>query len=177
MLPHIYVCPLSQLRRAAEVLRPSHVITLLDPDHAVETPEGIDPERHLRLGMHDVPVPRVDATAPGEKDVARIIDFVAGWDRRQPMLIHCWAGVSRSTAAAFITLCIFNESGRELALARHLRARAPHAQPNRLIVQHADRMLKREGRMIRAVELLGPAQVVWEGELFGLPLNPTFEAA
>ncbi len=31
--------------------------------------------------------------------------------------------------------------------------------------------------MIRAVELLGPAQVVWEGELFGLPLNPTFEAA
>lgn len=172
MDPHIYVCPLSQLYRSADALRPSHVITLIDPDTPVETPKGLAPERHLKLSVHDINDARVDHTHPAEDHVHAIIDFVSSWDHASPLLVHCWAGISRSTATAYLTMCLFNEPGNEAELARQLRRRAPHAHPNRLIVRHADRILGRQGRMMQAIETLGPGQMVWEGELFGVPLRP-----
>ncbi|MBI1238347.1 MAG: protein tyrosine phosphatase [Alphaproteobacteria bacterium] len=170
-MPQIFVSPLSQVPRAVELVRPSHLITLLDPQTPVPTPEGILPDRHLRLGVHDIAYVRHDATAPEENHVANILAFIETWDQSAPMLVHCWAGVSRSTATAFAALCMFNDPGRELALARALRLRAPHAQPNKLIVAHADKLLGRKGRMIRAVEALGPAEIVFEGEVFGIPVR------
>lgn len=154
-------------------LRPSHLITLLDPQAAVATPAGMLPERHLKLGVHDVQELVEDMTHPTEDHVGDIIEFIATWERKAPLLVHCWAGISRSTAAAFITLCHFNEAGREEELARLLRARAPHAHPNKLMVRHADRIMGRKGRMSAAVEALGPGVVMWEGNLFGVPLHPS----
>jgi predicted protein tyrosine phosphatase len=87
------------------------------------------------------------------------------------MLVHCWAGISRSTAAAFITLCALNEDHPEDELARLVRARGSHAHPNKLMVRHADTLLERGGRMVAAVEALGPGRSCWEGELFSLPLR------
>ena len=57
-------------------------------------------------------------------------------------------------------------------MARLIRARAPHAHPNKLMVSHADRIMGRKGRMVEAVEKLGPGVVLWEGHLFGVPLHP-----
>jgi predicted protein tyrosine phosphatase len=48
---------------------------------------------------------------------------------------------------------------------------APHAQPNRLMIRHADLLLGRGGRMIAAVEAMGEARPVWEGEIVELPLS------
>ena len=64
------------------------------------------------------------------------------------MLVHCWAGVSRSMAAAYILLCDRFGPGHEEAIAQPSRLRAPHAYPNALLVQLADAALGREGRMI-----------------------------
>ena len=86
-----------------------------------------------------------------------LIDFVQRWDRRAPLVMHCYAGISRSTAGAFITACALNprprrggdRAGASAALAdRH----AEHHARRRI----ADRMLGRNGRMIAAVEALGP---------------------
>jgi predicted protein tyrosine phosphatase len=66
---------------------------------------------------------------------------------------------------------MLNEPGREADIARMLRARAPHAQPNPRLVALADDILGREGRMVDAVDAMGPARVVFEGVLFSLPLN------
>jgi predicted protein tyrosine phosphatase len=87
------------------------------------------------------------------------------------MLIHCWAGISRSTASAFTIACMLNEPGRETDIARLLRARAAHAQPNRRLVALADDILARDGRMVDALDAMGPAKVVFEGVLFALPLE------
>ena len=136
------------------------------------TPEEVSGHRHLRLGMHDVTVPSPDHHAPpDEMHVRELIAFAQGWDRRQPMLIHCWAGISRSTASAFTIACMLNEAGREEGTALLLRARAPHAQPNRRLVAIADDILARQGRMVDAIDAMGPAKIVFEGVLFSLPLD------
>jgi predicted protein tyrosine phosphatase len=170
--PLIYVCPLSLVPFAVTRHQPSHLVTLLDPEIAVPTPTGITPEKHLRLGVHDIAQRRVDLTHPTADHVEDLISFISQWDHSSPLLIHCFAGISRSTAAAFVTMCKFNEPGHEHEIAWALRVRAPHAQPNRLIVALADEILGRRGRMVRAIEAIGPGQVVFEGDIFSVPLRP-----
>ena len=101
----------------------------------------------------------------------RIVDFAAAWDRNAPMLVHCFAGVSRSTAAALIVACV-HERGREHELARRLRAAAPHAQPNRRIIALGDRVLGCGGALISAVESLGSGVWLDRVPLARLSLSP-----
>ena len=49
-----------------------------------------------------------ETLAAEEEHVEKLVDFVSGWDRAAPMVIHCFAGISRSTAGAFITACALN---------------------------------------------------------------------
>lgn len=168
----IYVSPLSAVEDAIREIRPSHLVSLLDPETMIGTPEGILPDRHLRIGINDIAEAIDDLVPPGAEHVSALIDFVRGWDQQNPLLVHCWAGISRSTAAAFIALCTINEAYPEDELARHVRMCGSHAHPNRLMVKLADELLMREGRMSAAVEALGPGRACWEGELFSIPLRP-----
>jgi predicted protein tyrosine phosphatase len=82
------------------------------------------------------------------------------------MLIHCWAGISRSTAAAYTALCLFRPQADEETLAQELRAASPSATPNRLIVSLADEVLGRQGRMVKAVAGIGRGADAFEGTPF-----------
>jgi predicted protein tyrosine phosphatase len=170
-MPAIYVCPKSKVPDSVLRLRPSHLITLLDPADDMPTPDDFPGHRHLRLGMHDIATARPEYTAPDEMHVRELIAFARDWDRRQPMLIHCWAGISRSTASAFTVACMMTKPGDEQAIAQRLRKAAPHAQPNPRIVALADALLERDGRMVDAVDAMGPGEVVFEGRLFALTLE------
>ena len=90
------------------------------------------------------------------------------WDRKAPLLIHCWAGISRSTAAAFITLCALNPEADEFGLARALRRASATAYPNRRLVALGDEVLSRSGRMIAAVEDIGRGEFAEQGQVFSL---------
>jgi hypothetical protein len=90
---------------------------------------------------------------------------------RAPLLIHCWAGISRSMASAYTILCDRMGPGREIEIARAMRRRAPHAAPNSLLVAHADVALGRGGRMLAALNSMGPARMVEEGVLTDFPLQ------
>ena len=98
--------------------------------------------------------------------------FVREWDRREPLLIHCYAGVSRSTAAAFIALCALDSSVSEDTHAERLRAVSPAATPNARLVALADAALHRAGRMIEAVAKIGRGADCFEGDCFRLPVPP-----
>jgi predicted protein tyrosine phosphatase len=87
--------------------------------------------------------------------IKRVLDFVGGWPREQPILIHCYAGISRSTATAYITACAQNPGVDEEQIALALREASPTATPNRRFVALADAELGRGGRMIRAIEKIG----------------------
>jgi predicted protein tyrosine phosphatase len=168
-MSQILIAPYSLLNETVRRHRPSHVLTLMVEPH-VETPESILPDRHLRLSVHDIAEAVEGSVAPDRSHIADLLAFAQSWDRSAPFLVHCWAGISRSTAAAYILLCDLHGPGHEDRIAQALRLRAPHAQPNRLMILHADTLMGRERRMIAAVEAMGEARPAWEGELVELPL-------
>lgn len=170
-MPRILVSPLSAVPACLRLHAPSHVITLLSPEYMIETLEDIEQGCHLRLGVDDVADASAAPTPPTEQHVARLLDFARTWDARSPILVHCWAGISRSMAAAYSILCDRAGPGSERKIAREIRARAPHADPNGLIVEHADKALGRNGRMVSAVREMGRGTIATEGVLVSFPLE------
>jgi predicted protein tyrosine phosphatase len=146
------------------------LVTLINPDYPVERPQIIAPERHHRVDISDIVEPMDGHVAPGEHHVATYLDFVRAWDREHPLLIHCYAGVSRSTAAAFIAVCALNPQRDEMELAHRLRALSPTATPNLLLVKHADKLLGRNQRMVEAVRSIGRGEDCFEGVPFALEI-------
>jgi predicted protein tyrosine phosphatase len=168
----IYVCNLMEMPEHAEALRVSHLVSLVAPDELPATPPCIGSGRHHRIAVHDISEPLDGHILPAAEHVEGLIGFVRAWRPKEaPLLIHCVAGISRSMAAALITLVI-KAPGREIEAARHLRAAAPHAYPNRRMIAVADQLLGCEGRLVQAREAMGPADLLPFGPLVGLPLLP-----
>jgi predicted protein tyrosine phosphatase len=165
----IFVAPLSLVETTVADASVSHLVTLINGETLIDTPPGIGADRHLRLSMNDICEPQPGLVVPCETHVSDLVRFAREWDRQAPLLIHCWAGISRSTAAAFISLCALNQDGAELELARVLRRASPTAYPNRLLVALGDEALGRDGRMIAAVEEIGRGRVAEQAEVFALP--------
>ena len=68
-------------------------------------------------------------TPPGEGHVRALLDFARSWDRRAPLVIHCFAGISRSTAAAYSVAAALAPKRDEAELAATLRRLSPSATP------------------------------------------------
>jgi len=170
-MPLLLVTPLSSLADALGAHAPSHLVSLLSPEHMIETPAGFPPAMHLKLGINDIVDPMAGPAPPAREHVDALLLFARSWDTKQPLLIHCWAGISRSMASAFTILCDRLGPGREIQIARAMRERAPHAQPNRLLVRHADDALGRSGRMLLALDRMGPPQLLQEGVTTIFPLE------
>jgi predicted protein tyrosine phosphatase len=165
----LIVTPLSRLHAVIAERRPSHLITLLSPEELIATPPGFDPARHLRLGVHDIDMPARGMVAPDGALVEAVLAFARGWDAAAPMVVHCWAGISRSTASAFAIACERDPRADELEIALAMRRASPSAYPNRRIVALADDILGRRGRMLEAVEAMGGNGMATEGVPFELP--------
>jgi predicted protein tyrosine phosphatase len=166
----IHVCSLARLYNTVDETGARHIVTLLRLTDRVTRPTHIVPENHLILAVDDIAAPVDGYTAPAEEHVQRLIDFAGTWDRAAPMVVHCFAGISRSTAAAFVTACVLNPKRDEAEIAQAIRNASRTAQPNARIVSIADHLLGREGRMVRAVETLGPGLAAEEGIPFRLDL-------
>jgi Predicted protein tyrosine phosphatase len=165
----ILVAPLHDLDEALS-RRPSHLISLSSPGaEPVELPGDV---KTLRLTFHDIVRPREDLIPARREDIVALVGFARGWPARRPMLIHCWAGVSRSPAAAYITACARSRPGGEQALADRLRTAAPFATPNARMVALADEILGRNGAMSAAVEAIGRGAETTIGRMFILDFEP-----
>ena len=150
----IIVSGVDHVTRLVSEERAGRVISLLDPASMIDTPAVLDPVHHLKVLIHDIPEPQTGLIHPEPEHAAAVIDFIRDWDQSAPMISHCWMGVSRSSAAAYIALCMAHP-GRESEAAWYLRGRGGHAQPNPLLVAHADDILGADGRMADAVSALG----------------------
>lgn len=169
-MPTLHVCPLSRLAETVAATGASHVLTLATVGTPVERPAVIAAENHAILGVSDIAAPLDGHVLPADEHVTAILAFVRGWPREKPLVMHCYAGISRSTAAAFIAACALAPERDEVSVADALRAAAPSATPNRLFVAIADRMLGRGGRMVAAIERIGRGADAFEGTPFSLPL-------
>jgi len=167
----IHVCSLARLYTTVDETGARHIVTLLKVPDRVERPAHIAPDNHLVLMIDDIAAPMDGYTCPADEHVATLIDFVGKWDRAAPMVMHCFAGISRSTAGAYVAACALNPERDEMQIAQAIRSASRTAQPNARIVSIADRLLKREGRMVRAVETIGPGIGAMEGDPFRLEIG------
>jgi predicted protein tyrosine phosphatase len=148
------VCGLDELADHC-VTGASHVLSILDPDHPVPEAFGRFGEHEkLELRFHDVIEEDPGMAPPRQEDVDRLLAF--GRDlMREPsesahLLVHCHAGVSRSTAAMGLILAQALPSlpGREIM--QHVLRIRPKAWPNLRIIEIGDALLGRDGEIIAA---------------------------
>ena len=147
------ICGVEELDGFARV-GVSHVLSILDPDQP-EPPvfARYRPHQRTTLRFHDV-VTVVDGhQLPVEADVERILEFGREFSSSEPLhlLVHCYAGVSRSTAASLILMAQANP-GREAELFAELIEVRPRAWPNSRMIGFADDMLGCNGRLKAALQ-------------------------
>jgi predicted protein tyrosine phosphatase len=167
----IHVCSLAALPDTVKATGASHVLTVMANVAQVQRPASVLEANHLRVQMDDITEHMDGFMAPSDSHIEQVLDFVRGWDRNAPLVIHCYAGISRSTASAFAAACMLNPHRDEISIARQIRAASAIASPNRLIVSLADRALGREGRMLRALDEMGPGSMLVEGRPFRVDLE------
>jgi predicted protein tyrosine phosphatase len=167
----IHVCSLAALPETVRLTGASHVLTVMANVDQVQRPQSVLPANHLKVSMDDITEQLDGFITPSEQHIEKVLAFVRGWDRNAPMVVHCYAGISRSTASAFAAVCLLNPHRDELEIARQIRAASPIASPNRLIVSLADKALGRDGRMLRALDEMGPGSMTVEGRPFRIDLE------
>ncbi len=148
----IWISSLRDVYDAHAKSRASKVVSLLSPGSEFPAFEGYEDDRHHRIEVHDILQDAGERAAPGEGHVEDIIGHLKSWRPEDPLLVHCWAGMSRSTATALIAACLHNPDTDEARIGDALAAASRTAFPNTRIVAIADEILGRKGRMARAAE-------------------------
>lgn len=166
----LYVCSLTKVVDTVRASGARSLVTILTAGASLARPCEIARDRHLRIAVSDIEAPRDGQVLPGDEHIDRLLAFVGDWDREAPLVIHCYAGVSRSPAAAFIAACALAPHRCEMELARELRRASPTATPNRRLVAIADERLGRGGRMSDAIAAIGRGADCFEGAPFALEL-------
>jgi predicted protein tyrosine phosphatase len=160
MIPDILVAP---LRVAEQILRDFEkrrqyrfYISIGDPPEDPPRGFGLFDGPKLRLLFDDVcKVSPVDGwTLASIAQVEQLIDFCDEIDG--PTLINCYAGISRSAAAACILTTIKLGPGKEHEALRHAHGRKPSIFPNKHVLNLADQLLGRGGKLLEAAFEIWP---------------------
>ena len=149
------VCGKNQVRKVVKRFSSTHLLSIVDPGDRMPTPHRIQRENHFFIRFDDVEEPNLPH-APTSEDLGKIISWVDQLPRHARIVIHCTAGVSRSTAVALALLC--REDGIDCAINKLLEIR-PQASPNALMTALFDRMLKMDGALHTAAMKIRSADV------------------
>ena len=135
----------------------THVLSILDPGWP--EPEALgafDAHRRLELRFHDVIEAGPGWIAPERLDVEQLLSF--GRDltesRGTHLLVHCHAGVSRSTAAATLILAQARPDRPADEVLQAVVRQRSHAWPNLRILELGDALLDRRGEIVDAARAI-----------------------
>ena len=166
----IHVCGLDLISQTLQDTGAKYLVSIINQDMMPDTPDIIDADKHLKLSFNDVTGPTTGFVNAQASDIKKLDDFLDNWAQQAPILFHCWAGVSRSTAGAYIAANVIKGSGAEDELAQNLRQAAPFASPNPLVISLADDYLQRHGKMVNAIKKIGRGNFINGSQPFQLPL-------
>jgi predicted protein tyrosine phosphatase len=150
----ITICGIPELGAHCEA-GVTHVLSILDPDWP--DPAAFDDfptHRRVALRFHDVIAPGPLVTPPSAADVALLLEFgrevgAAGADTH--LLIHCHAGVSRSTASAALLLAQADPARPAAEIFAEIGRLRPRAWPSLLLLELGEAALGRVGEIAPAV--------------------------
>jgi predicted protein tyrosine phosphatase len=145
----ITICGLAELEEHAPTPF-DRVVSILDP--VWPDPPAFSrfaPHRRVVYRFDDVVEERDPAVAPQPEHVVAILDLGRAFaaETVEHVLIHCHAGLSRSTAAA-IALMAQDHPGREAAAFAELQRIRPKSWPNARMIEFADTILARGGALV-----------------------------
>jgi len=131
----------------------THVLSILDPGWP--EPSSIsrfDINRRLRLRFHDVIESQPGWIAPERWDVELLLAFSRelAASGKTHLLVHCHAGVSRSTAAAALVMAQTRPDRPAEEVLREVTRLRPRAWPNLRILEFGDDILGRHGEIVEA---------------------------
>lgn len=142
----------------------THVLSILDPGWPEPEPiRNFDLERRLKLHFHDVIEPMPGWIAPERWDVELLLAFgrkltqsaeTASQANGTHLLVHCHAGLSRSTASAILLLAQSYPSKPAHDIVGQIIRLRPQAWPNLRIIELGDALLGRDGEIIASVSML-----------------------
>jgi predicted protein tyrosine phosphatase len=170
MSGELWICRACDLSGLSAEIWPNRILSIAEPGIRNITPEGIPSDRHHHLNFDDIVEAIPGYLEPSERHVGEIIELAAGLADTDRILVHCQAGISRSSAAALIILSVRNP-GHEKAIAGQLRAEGPWFVPNRLMVEIADRLIGRGPRLSAALVSMGSPSVLLNAKPVRLPLR------
>ena len=136
----IHVCSLAALPDTVKATGASHVLTVMANVDQVQRPESVLEANHLKVSMDDITEEMDGFVAPSDIHIEQVLNFVRGWDRSAPLVVHCYAGISRSTASAFAAACALNPHRDEIVD----RAADSRRLPDR-VAEPADRQPRGQG--------------------------------
>ena len=131
----------------------THVLSILDPEYP-DPPEFEEyaPHRRLALRFHDIIDPMPGRDAPSRDDVIRLLAFGRELSDAEAshLLVHCHAGVSRSTAATALILAQAHPERPARDVLDAVSQMRPRAWPNLRILEYGDDLLGRRGEIVAA---------------------------
>ena len=141
----IHICSLEGVREAD--------ISLYDGVITIENSFEENPFRYrdeypkqLILRFDDISVPVDEFIEPEEKHVLQALSFAEKIGEGS-ILIHCHAGISRSSAIALAIITKKLGRGKEVESINILEKINPHARPNKLLVWLTDEILERNKKL------------------------------
>jgi len=145
----------------------THVLSLMDPGWPEPAAfHDFAPHRRAAYYFHDVIEAAPDVVLPQAADVEAILAFGREvGDDPSHLLVHCHAGISRSTAATLMILAQAFDREDEDALAARLQQTRPQAWPNSRMIGFADERLGRGGRLSEAVRKIHARRLAARPEL------------
>ena len=136
----------------------SHVLSILDPDTPEPDFSAYGTTSRTVLRFHDIVGPMPGMTPPRRADVEAVLAFGRALDDGTPaeghLLVHCHMGISRSTAAMVAILAQAYPERSEDEVVRQIASLRPQAWPNLLMIEFADDLLGRAGRLRAAAVAL-----------------------
>jgi predicted protein tyrosine phosphatase len=164
----INICGISELPAHSEA-GVSHVLSILDPQWPVPDAFGAFGEHaRLELRFHDIIEETPGMVLPRREHVEQVLafgrDMLAEPSGRANLLVHCHAGISRSTASTLLVLAqAMPDLPAEALTAAVLRVR-DKAWPNLRIVELGDALLDRGGAVVAAAHGLYATQLLRKPE-------------
>lgn len=166
----ITVCGIEELPGHCEA-GVSHVLSILDPDTPEPAAFGAFGEHvRLELRFNDIIDPAIGMQLPNPAHVDQLLGFgrTLPTEENAHLLVHCHAGVSRSTASMVLLLAqAMPERSAAVIFAEVMRIR-PIMWPNLRILELGDAKLNRKGELIEAAREVYKLQLGRRPELADL---------